>query len=89
MELDVPFLAMSGRHGTMASLESMQGGIGIRLDKLNSVGISADHSTARIGGGASTKDVTDALWKANKQTGKSIDLPIQPVTSNKSSYWNM
>ncbi|CEJ91818.1 hypothetical protein VHEMI07507 [[Torrubiella] hemipterigena] len=68
VEIDVPFLAMSGRHGAMASLESMQGGIGIRLDKLNSVGISADNSTARIGGGGFTKDVTDALWRVNKQT---------------------
>lgn len=53
----------------MSSLSGLQDGIGIYLKKLSSVGVSEDGSSVRIGGGATTKQVTDTLWKLNKQTG--------------------
>jgi hypothetical protein len=48
----------------------MDSGIEIYLGKLSTVEISADGTTAKIGGGASSKAVVDALWAAGKQTGK-------------------
>lgn len=40
------------------------------MKKLNSVDISEDGTTAKIGGGALSKTVIDALWNAGKQTGE-------------------
>lgn len=87
--MGLPFLAMSGRHGGAASFEKLQGGIGILLDNLNSVGIGADNNTARIGGGALAKDVVDALWKVDKQTGTWVNLRLNCIGSNERSHWSM
>lgn len=66
---DLPFLAVSGRHGAMSSLGKMQSGIGIWLDELDDVKVSSDGQTATIQGGTLSKEVIDALWNKGKQTG--------------------
>lgn len=47
----------------------MTHGIEILLTGLNSVEIAADGQSAKIGGGIRSKNLTDALWAAGKQTG--------------------
>ena len=69
-EVEMPFLTQSGGHGSISSLGQMRGGMEIYLERLNSVEIDAESNTVKIGGGTLTKAVTDALWKAGKQTGR-------------------
>ncbi|KAI1843999.1 hypothetical protein JX265_005819 [Neoarthrinium moseri] len=64
----VPFLATNGFHGSITTLGKMSSGIEIYLNQLNSVEISEDGQTAKIGGGIRSKNLTDALWAASKQT---------------------
>lgn len=47
----------------------MKSGIEIVMRNLDRVELSADGKTATVGGGALSKTVIDALWKADKQTG--------------------
>ncbi|TQV91917.1 hypothetical protein V2A60_005987 [Cordyceps javanica] len=67
-EHDRPFLAVGGHHGAASTLAGLQGGIEIVMSSLSSVELSEDGKTARVGGGASSKTVIDALWEAGKQT---------------------
>lgn len=67
----MPLLAFTGGHGNTAGLGNVQNGIGISMRKLNSIKVNSDGRTATIGGGAKTYEVTEALWKEGKQTGKS------------------
>lgn len=48
----------------------MTRGIEIRMSQLNSVVIAKDGKTATIAGGVISKNLTDALWAAGKQTGE-------------------
>lgn len=48
----------------------MTHGISISLRQLDSVDIAPDGQTAVIGGGIRSRNLTDALWAAGKQTGK-------------------
>ena len=66
---DVPFLASVSGHGTRTQRD-MDGGILIRLNKLNTVDIAPDGKTAQFGGGITVKTAIETLWSANKQTGK-------------------
>jgi len=60
---------MSGGHGAISSLGSISNGIEIWMRKMNTVSIAPDGQSATIGGGVLAKEVTDALWAVNKQTG--------------------
>ncbi|KAL1854451.1 hypothetical protein VTK73DRAFT_8748 [Phialemonium thermophilum] len=64
----LPFLATNGVHGSITTLGKMTHGIEIHMSQLNSVQIARDGKTATIGGGILSKDLTDALWAAGKQT---------------------
>lgn len=66
----VPFLAYNSAHGALTTLGRMTHGIEIYLDQLSSVEVAEDGQTAKIGGGTVSKAVTDQLWAAGKQTGK-------------------
>ena len=68
----MPFLAISGNHGTITSMAKMGGGIEIWLQQLNSVDIASDGKTARFGGGILNKEAKEALWAAGKQAGESF-----------------
>jgi AICAR transformylase/IMP cyclohydrolase PurH len=48
----------------------MTNGMEIYLSQLNSIEIAADGQTVKIGGGVISRNLTDALWAANKQTGE-------------------
>ncbi|KAA8641456.1 hypothetical protein EYZ11_002260 [Aspergillus tanneri] len=68
---NVPFLAYNGAHGAITTLGKMDHGIEINLHQLNRVEVAKDGKTVTIGGGTKSKAVTDKLWAAGKQTGKS------------------
>ncbi|KAJ7162313.1 FAD binding domain-containing protein [Mycena filopes] len=64
----LPWLAVSGHHGAIGSLAKMKNGVQISLTQLNEISVDPDGQTANIGGGALSKNVTDALWAVGKQT---------------------
>jgi FAD/FMN-containing dehydrogenase len=66
---NIPFLAYNGHHGTLTTLGRMDYGIEIYLPQLNTVSIAKDKKSVTLGGGMNSKNVTDALWAAGKQTG--------------------
>ncbi|OBT88352.1 hypothetical protein VE02_02285 [Pseudogymnoascus sp. 03VT05] len=64
----LPFLTTNGVHGSITTLGKMTNGIEISLKQLNSIKIAKDGKTVTIGGGVMSKNVTDTLWAAGKQT---------------------
>lgn len=48
----------------------MDYGIEIYMPQLNSISISKDGKSVTVGGGVNSKNLTDTLWAAGKQTGK-------------------
>jgi hypothetical protein len=48
----------------------MDYGIEIYMPQLNTVSIAKDKKSVTLGGGMNSKNLTDALWAAGKQTGK-------------------
>lgn len=88
----LPFLAYNGAHGSITTLGQMTHGIEIDLNQLSGVEVAADGQTAKIGGGTISKNVTDALWAAGKQTGKSTlpTIPLNPMRlTSADSDWNL
>ncbi|KAI1188078.1 FAD-binding domain-containing protein [Nemania serpens] len=65
---NISYFAVSSGHGSITTLGKLQNGIEIWLDRLSSVEIAADGTTAKIGGGTKSKTITDALWAQGKQT---------------------
>jgi AICAR transformylase/IMP cyclohydrolase PurH len=57
-------------HGSITTLGKMIYGIEIHMSQLNGIAIAKDGKTAAIGGGVISKNLTDALWAAGKQTGE-------------------
>jgi hypothetical protein len=49
----------------------MDYGIEIYLPQLNTISIAKDQNSVTLGGGVNSKKVTEALWAAGKQTGRS------------------
>lgn len=66
-----PYLAVNNGHGAITTVGKLQNGVQIWMRQLNSVKIAEDGKTATFGAGILSKDVTDSLWAAGKQTGKS------------------
>lgn len=67
----VPILAFNGAHGAISTLGDFEYGIEVYLSQLSSVVLSADGQTVTIGGGTLSVNVTNTLWAAGKQTGRS------------------
>lgn len=67
-EKDLPFLVVNGGHGAIKTVGALHNGIGIWMNRLSSVEILEDDSTAKFGGGTLSKIITDTLWAAGKQT---------------------
>ncbi|KAH8750850.1 FAD binding domain protein [Diaporthe sp. PMI_573] len=65
---ELPWLAVSGRHGGIRSLGKLDSGVQINMDHLDSLVISSDGKTATIGGGMLSGEVTSALWDKGKWT---------------------
>lgn len=74
---NVQFLAMTGGHEATDTLSRVNNGIEIWMRKLNSIAIAPDGTTATIGGGVLSKEITDALWTAGKQTGQVYDFQFE------------
>jgi hypothetical protein len=53
----------------------MDYGIEIYLPQLNTINISKDGKSVTVGGGTNSKNLTDALWAAGKQTGIQATQP--------------
>ncbi|KAJ7762588.1 FAD binding domain-containing protein [Mycena metata] len=64
----LPWLAVSGRHGSTSTLHKLRHGVQISLSKLNDITMNPDGQTANFGGGVLSKKVTDTLWAWGKQT---------------------
>jgi FAD/FMN-containing dehydrogenase len=67
---NLPFLAVTGGHGAIDSLGNVHHGIEIWMRKLNSILIAPDGQSATVGGGVKSKELVDALWAEEKQTGR-------------------
>ncbi|KAI1073599.1 hypothetical protein F5B20DRAFT_574658 [Whalleya microplaca] len=67
-EHGVPFVARSGGHGATEALAAAKDAIQIDLRNLNAVTLSEDGRSAIIGGGATVKQVVEALGNSGKQT---------------------
>ncbi|KAK7421591.1 hypothetical protein QQX98_002058 [Neonectria punicea] len=74
-EQALPFLAFNTAHGAITTLGKMDHGIEIYMNQLSSVKLAEDGQTVTIGGGTKSKLVTDTLWAAGKQTGKTYMGP--------------
>ncbi|KAI3392060.1 hypothetical protein diail_6289 [Diaporthe ilicicola] len=67
-KFELPWLAVSGRHGGIQSLSKLDAGVQINLDHLGGIDVSSDGKSASIGRGMTTKAITDALWDQGKWT---------------------
>jgi hypothetical protein len=69
----------------------MDYGIEIYLPQLNTISIAKDNTSVVVGGGTNSKDLTDALWVAGKQTGRPtcVTTSLQSVALTPSSYGNL
>ncbi|KAL8947997.1 MAG: hypothetical protein Q9222_005779 [Ikaeria aurantiellina] len=64
----LPFLAVNGGHGSTSSLNTIQHGVSINLQKLKKIQIAADGHSAILGGGVNTHEVVNTLAASNKVT---------------------
>lgn len=65
---EMPFLALSGKHGYNNNLNRVKHGIGINLRRMNSVKLAQDGKTARLGGGILSYEMLHGLWDLGKIT---------------------
>ncbi|OTA68112.1 FAD-binding domain-containing protein [Hypoxylon sp. EC38] len=72
LEKNIPFLAQNGGHGWSGAFHLGQNGLLINLRGLNNTVFSADKTEARIGGGASIKEVIT----------QAFDNDVQVLTGN-------
>lgn len=70
--VNLPFLAVSGGHGSPYTLEKVHHGIEIWLSQLTSIEVAEDGNTAVLDGGVYVKEVIDELAEYKKVTGMSI-----------------
>jgi hypothetical protein len=66
----LPFLAISGGHGVVQSLNRFEGGVGIWMRGMRDVKVLEDGETARIEGGVLSGELVHSLWEEGKMTGK-------------------
>ena len=76
---NMPFLALSGKHGYNVNLNKVKHGIGINMRSMNSIELAKDGKTATIGGGIVTKKLTHELWDMDKITSASLTHQLHPA----------
>jgi FAD/FMN-containing dehydrogenase len=69
-QYDIPFLAITGRHGWTSSLNKLPYGFQINLRGLNSSALSSDGKTATIGGGIIQYELVRSLFEKGKYAGE-------------------
>jgi hypothetical protein len=69
----------------------MDYGIQIYMPALNSMSIDKGKNLMTVGGGINSKKLSDALWTAGKQAGKSIlnIVLVRPVSYPSTSHRNL
>ncbi|RDA85405.1 hypothetical protein CP532_1951 [Ophiocordyceps camponoti-leonardi (nom. inval.)] len=63
----MPFLAVSGGHGWLSTLNRLQGGIQINMRRMNHTRLNLDGETANVGGGTLQREITAALFAEGKR----------------------
>ena len=66
---NIPFLATTGKHGEMSTLQGLKNGIQIDMRALDQVKVSPDGKYASVSGGIKQKELIEALAAAGKRTG--------------------
>lgn len=70
----VPFLAVTGGHGVVQSLNDFRGGVGIWMRGMKDVRVLEGGERARIEGGVLSGEMVHGLWEEGKMTGKRFVL---------------
>jgi len=65
----LPFLAVTGGHGVVRSLNDFRNGVGIWMRGMKDVEILEGGETARIEGGVLSGELVHELWEGGKMTG--------------------
>ncbi|RDA95117.1 hypothetical protein CP533_2144 [Ophiocordyceps camponoti-saundersi (nom. inval.)] len=63
----MPFLAVSGGHGWLSTLNRLQAGIQINMRKMNHTWLSPDGKTANVSGGTLQREITAAMFAQGKR----------------------
>lgn len=64
--------------------------IEIYLPQINTISIAEDQKSVTVGGGVNSKNLTDALWAAGKQTGKHTTTAVTATRFlTTSSHWSL
>jgi hypothetical protein len=66
----LPFLAVTGGHGVVQSLNDFRGGVGIWMRGMKDVRVLEGGEKARIEGGVLSGEMVHALWEEGKMTGE-------------------
>ena len=66
----LPFLAVTGGHGVVQSLNEFRDGVGIWMRGMKDVKVLEGGETARIEGGVLSGELVHELWEAGKMTGE-------------------
>jgi hypothetical protein len=69
----------------------MDYGIQIYMPALNSISVDKEKNLMTVGGGINSKKLSDALWTAGKQAGKSISaiILVRPISYSSTSHRNL
>jgi hypothetical protein len=70
----LPFLAVTGGHGVVQSLNGFKHGVGIWMRGMKYVKILEGGETANIEGGVLSGELVHELWEAGKMTGEFLML---------------
>ena len=66
----LPFLAVTGGHGVVQSLNDFRDGVGIWMSGMKGVEVLEGGEKARLEGGVLSGELVHELWEAGKMTGE-------------------
>lgn len=69
-DASLPFLAVTGGHGVVQSLNDFRDGVGIWIRKMKDMEVLEGGHAARIEGGMLSGELVHELWEAGKMTGE-------------------
>ena len=69
-DASLPFLAVTGGHGVVQSLNDFRDGVGIWMRGMKDVSVLEGGETARIEGGVLSGELVHGLWEEGKMTGE-------------------
>lgn len=77
---NIPFLATGGGHSTTVHVGHLRDGLQIDLSNFDSVELDAERNLLTVGGATRFAQITDVLYNAGKEFGKSAVLQTLPWT---------